>query len=289
MGFALRWCVLADTHLSPSDKHLYKNLQGDILSIYDTNGTLVASYKYNAWGECSITNYTSAAIGNINPFRYRGYYYDTETDLYYLNARYYDPYTKRFVNADTYINANGDFDGFNMYAYCSNNPIMFVDITGEGIIPVVLITGVLAFLIGTQTKVGGDLKPSKDSDEYVNTVNELMDKTSDIKIDKEKQEFTFSIDLSNTQLDNSLYNEYTDTLADFIESEKALELNGNKIDRKQLFCEIKLHGENLNNLISSIRARANPANIKILFTGEVVDPRPYINWLARFLYEDDYK
>ena len=86
-----------------------------------------------------------------------------------------------------------------------------------------------------------------------------------------------------------MYNEYTDTLADFLESKCTLELNGNKIDRKQLFCEIKFHGENLNNLIPFIRERANPADIKIFFTGEVVDPRPYINWLARFLYEDDYE
>ena len=121
------WCVLTGTQPVPLDNLFTKNLQGDILNIYDTSGNCVASYTYNAWGEQTVTNYTSANIGNINPFRYRGYYYDTETGFYYLNARYYDPQIKRFVNADTYINANGDFDGFNMYAYCSNNPIILRD------------------------------------------------------------------------------------------------------------------------------------------------------------------
>ena len=66
-----------------------------------------------------------------NPFRYRGYYYDTETGLYYLQSRYYNPAWGRFLNADGYINANGDLTGYNMYAYCSNNPIMYVDPTGQ--------------------------------------------------------------------------------------------------------------------------------------------------------------
>ena len=66
-----------------------------------------------------------------NPFRYRGYYYDTETGLYYLQSRYYNPQWGRFLNADGYVNANGDMIGFNMYAYCSNNPIMYTDPTGN--------------------------------------------------------------------------------------------------------------------------------------------------------------
>ena len=116
------------------DYYLFtKNLQGDIVGIYDTDGNCVASYTYNAWGQCNTTNHTNARIGNINPFRYRGYYYDSETYLYYLNARYYDPQIKRFINADTLDNlgANGDLNAFNLYAYCSNNPVMYVDPTGE--------------------------------------------------------------------------------------------------------------------------------------------------------------
>ena len=83
------------------DYYIYaKNLQGHVIAIYDYMGTCVASYTYNAWGECTVSNHTSDNIGDLNPFRYRGYYYDTETGFYYLNARYYDPQIKRFISVD---------------------------------------------------------------------------------------------------------------------------------------------------------------------------------------------
>ena len=75
-----------------------------------------------------------ATLAAANPFRYRGYYYDTETGFYYLQSRYYDPATGRFLNADSHVNANGDLVGYNMYAYCSNNPVMNVDPSGEGLL-----------------------------------------------------------------------------------------------------------------------------------------------------------
>ena len=114
------------------DYYLFtKNLQGDIIGIYNTSGSCVASYTYNAWGECTVTNNTSARIGNLNPFRYRGYYYDQETDFYYLNARYYDPQIKRFINADTRLNASLGLNGINQFAYCLNSPINKIDYSGE--------------------------------------------------------------------------------------------------------------------------------------------------------------
>ncbi|MDP4120587.1 MAG: RHS repeat-associated core domain-containing protein [Bacillota bacterium] len=70
-------------------------------------------------------------IGNLNPFRYRGYYYDTESGLYYLQSRYYDPITNRFVNADGLIQTGQGLGDKNMFAYCGNNPIMNADPTGE--------------------------------------------------------------------------------------------------------------------------------------------------------------
>ncbi len=82
--------------------------------------------------ESGITTLERAIACTYNPFRYRGYYYDTQTELYYLQSRYYNPSWGRFLNADIYINANGDILGFNMFAYCSNNPVMFTDPTGEG-------------------------------------------------------------------------------------------------------------------------------------------------------------
>ena len=70
-------------------------------------------------------------MANQNPIRYRGYYYDTESGLYYLNSRYYDPVTGRFVNADGYVSTGQDITGFNMFAYCGNNPVNRADSSGE--------------------------------------------------------------------------------------------------------------------------------------------------------------
>lgn len=70
-------------------------------------------------------------MATVNPFRYRGYYYDAETGMYYLQSRYYNPQTGRFLNADGYINANGDILGYNLFTYCGNNPVMGCDPTGN--------------------------------------------------------------------------------------------------------------------------------------------------------------
>ena len=114
--------------------YLYqKNLFGDIIGIYNENGAQVAWYEYDAWGNLTYGSYTSgnSYIYNANPFRYRGYYYDKETGFYYLQTRYYDSVTCRFINGDCAVNANGDLLGFNMFAYCSNNPVMFTDPSGQ--------------------------------------------------------------------------------------------------------------------------------------------------------------
>ena len=110
---------------------LASNPQGDITYIYDIDGNRVVTYNYDAWGNIlSITGTKATTIGRYNPFRYRGYYYDNETGFYYLNSRYYDPSSGRFLNADVYINANGDIIGFNMFAYCGNNPVCNCDCRG---------------------------------------------------------------------------------------------------------------------------------------------------------------
>ena len=113
------------------------NSRGDIVEIYNGAGELKAHYEYDAWGNVvSITDNNGNAItspnhiGNLNPFRYRGYYYDTESGFYYLMSRYYDPVTHRFINADGYFQSGGNILDANMHSYCGNNPIMFADPTG---------------------------------------------------------------------------------------------------------------------------------------------------------------
>ena len=113
------------------------NSRGDIVGIYNGAGELKAHYEYDAWGNVvSITDNNGNAItspnhiGNLNPFRYRGYYYDTESGFYYLMSRYYDPVTHRFINADGYFQSGTSILYGNTFAYCGNNPIMFADPTG---------------------------------------------------------------------------------------------------------------------------------------------------------------
>ena len=87
-------------------------------------------------------------IGNLNPIRYRGYYWDSETNLYYLQSRYYDPTTMRFINADGYFSTGQGTNSHNMFAYCENNPVMYSDPTGEFIGALVggLIGGITGFI-----------------------------------------------------------------------------------------------------------------------------------------------
>ena len=116
-----------------------KNLQVDVLGVLTEDGYEVVTYTYDAWGRVRSTtsaatsvNVTATDKANMryNPFRYRGYYFDTESSFYYLQSRYYNPGWGRFLNADSYINANGDLLGYNMFAYCSNNPVTRTDETG---------------------------------------------------------------------------------------------------------------------------------------------------------------
>lgn len=108
------------------------NAQGDVIGILDSQGTQVVEYIYNPWGEIlSTTGTLKDTIGQKNPLRYRGYYYDNETGFYYLNSRYYDPEVGRFINADGYVQTpNGDITSTNMYAYCGNNFVNRYDLSG---------------------------------------------------------------------------------------------------------------------------------------------------------------
>ena len=120
--------------------YFQKNLMGDVVAVYDTNGAKIASYNYDAWGNCTIasstTNYT---IAHANPFRYRSYYYDEDTKLYYLKARYYSPEFRRFISPDDteYLNTK-NVNGLNLYCYCNNDPVNYCDPSGHELLTMIV-------------------------------------------------------------------------------------------------------------------------------------------------------
>lgn len=131
------------------------NSRGDVLGLYNGNGDLVAKYEYDSWGNVlSVKNASGTAItdqnnvGNLNPIRYRSYYLDSETGLYYLMARYYDPVTHRFINSDNQVSKTGKLGGYNLFIYCNNNPLNLSDPTGQWPDWGALITGVVTAAIG---------------------------------------------------------------------------------------------------------------------------------------------
>ena len=130
--------------MADSGNHFYYylyNLQGDVIALADAStGKLVATYTYDAWGKCvNVRNADGYTIGTDNPFRYRGYYYDNDTGLYYLQSRYYDPTIGRFINADVYVTTNvTGLINSNMFAYCENNPVNMVDNSGTDAISLVV-------------------------------------------------------------------------------------------------------------------------------------------------------
>ena len=115
--------------------YFIKNLQGDVIAITNANAEVVARYKYDAWGVPAIKQDTSGCqIATINPFRYRGYYYDEEIDLYYLQSRYYDAGVGRFISSDeASIFNNTSYTAsisINKFSYCLNNPTNNTDDCG---------------------------------------------------------------------------------------------------------------------------------------------------------------
>jgi len=114
------------------------NLQGDVMRIVNASGTVMASYDYDPYGKVISATGT---LANVNPLRYRGYVYDTETGFYYLQSRYYDPVTCRFVNADSLTSTGQGIIGHNMFAYCGSNPINRIDQSGTKMVCQELLTG----------------------------------------------------------------------------------------------------------------------------------------------------
>ena len=165
-----------------------RNLQNDVIGIKNPSGTVVVEYEYDPFGKVIATTGPLAdTLGKLNPIRYRGYFYDTETGFYFLKSRYYDPETCRFINADGYVSTGQGILGYNMYAYCNNNPVMYSD--PSGMVPKWL-SPVLTFVSGIlkkfpQTKrIGEILEDINKGTKTVDNLSEIDDtlkKTEQIK------------------------------------------------------------------------------------------------------------
>lgn len=126
--------------LNNTATYLYiKNAQGDITGIVNEDGDVILTCSYNAWGKVTFASTNmeymalAAKLSKINPFTYRGYCYDYDIEMYYLQSRYYDPEICRFINADStdYLGATGTLLSYNLFAYCENEPVNRVDPKGN--------------------------------------------------------------------------------------------------------------------------------------------------------------
>ena len=108
-----------------------RNGQGDIVGIANTSGAQVVAYSYDTWGKL-LSKTSGSILADLNPFRYRAYCYDEESGLFYLNSRYYDPVTGRFINADGQMpGVGGLICSYNLFSYCVNNPVNKYDTSGK--------------------------------------------------------------------------------------------------------------------------------------------------------------
>ncbi|MHC1731936.1 MAG: DNRLRE domain-containing protein [Bacteroidales bacterium] len=131
---------LVSMNLNGTEYYYIKNGQGDVLGLIDSNGIQVVSYTYDSWGKLISTNGNLAStLGIKNPYRYRGYRYDTETQLYYLQSRYYNPEWGRFISADSIAGNTGELLTANMFAYCRNNFVNNSDPNGEFILDAIFL------------------------------------------------------------------------------------------------------------------------------------------------------
>lgn len=119
---------------------------------------MVAEYQYDAYGNHNIINHSDANIGDVNPFRYRGYYFDSETGYYYLNTRYYSPIIGRFISPDELSildETKSQINGLNLYMYCGDNPVMYQDPSGSFFVSLFIAGIVLGAVIGAATSIIG--------------------------------------------------------------------------------------------------------------------------------------
>ena len=138
------------TNFGGTETYYYdKNPRGDVINILDNSGNIVVTYAYDAYGNCTLCYDTNSDLADSNPIRYRSYYYDKDTGLYYLNARYYNPQWRRFISPDdtAYLDIES-VNGLNLYAYCGNDPINYADPSGNSVIASIFIGFAVSALVG---------------------------------------------------------------------------------------------------------------------------------------------
>ena len=156
-----------------------KNFRNDVLAILNASGEVVVEYSYDPWGNIlAVTGSLASTLGSDNPFRYRGYYYDTESCFYYLNSRYYDAKVCRYLNADGYVSTGQGRLGNNMFAYCGNNPVNNCDPSGQFFISALLVGGLVLgsalLLSGCSAKPEPKPEPYKSADDAARAFSEQV-------------------------------------------------------------------------------------------------------------------
>lgn len=158
--------------VSGKDYFYVRNLQNDVIALIDDTGETVVEYKYNSWGKIlSITGSKAGTIGKTNPFRYRGYYYDEETGMYYLKNRYYDPEIRRFISADSYkvvMSSLKTLDNRNLFSYCGQNPINRNDEYGA------IWNLIASFAVGAGVSIGCQIVLERKSLDEINWVEAVV-------------------------------------------------------------------------------------------------------------------
>ena len=146
-------------------KYYYiRDVYQNILGIMDNTGAIVVKYNCDAWGNHEVLdgngnkNTSETFIGNINPIRYKGYYYDKESNMYYCKSRYYVPEWGRFLNSDSieYLDPQS-INGLNLYAYCGNDPVNYADPSGHSVILAMLIGAGIGLVVGLGSQLASDV------------------------------------------------------------------------------------------------------------------------------------
>ena len=254
------------------------------------NGNMVVTYTYDAWGNVlNVDGSLKTSLGVLNPFRYRGYVYDSETKLYYLQSRYYNPEIGRFISADALVSTGQGILGNNMFAYCNNNPVLYIDETG-------MVSYMYFsednrpneqpwrdFSLGGSRTFRNNVMPSTAQFIFTKTSITLRESNTgeiNIRIVFNTEQTKAHIFMSSEEL-----NEYVRLLNKEIMSRTGTGLDDNNI--KQLYGETKLHifgwGTRYYHFWDE---RFRETEIDIV-NGQVRDPRWYVNF-ASWLFRGGY-